>query len=109
MSCLGVYLSSEYLLILVKNLNGKIFKFMLLRLPKNAFVSQKIESIHFLTIVPRKTPPRFLSSLPKQTETNHFHQAALFEMSQKMPKIKLLRKLVTGSDHLCNLFLHCTF
>ena len=64
MSCLGVYLSSEYLLILVKNLNGKIFKFMLLRLPKNAFVSQKL-NLYIFNYCPKKNSTQVLILTPK--------------------------------------------
>ena len=48
----GVYLSPEYLLNFFSNVYiprwlGKIFKFVVLRPLENAFVCQKIESVHF--------------------------------------------------------------
>ena len=87
---------------------------MVLRLLKNTFVSQKIESVYFCSCPQAKHCPRFLS-LSLQNEITHFPQTMLFENlffpaesrkdyeAEKMTKVKL----VTGFDkphHLCNLF-----
>ena len=46
------------------------FKFMVLRLLESAFVSQKIESVHFYLCPRAKISPRFLS-LPFQAGANY--------------------------------------
>ena len=71
----GFIFSPEYFLIFFSNLYiapwlQKIFKFMVLRLLENAFVSQKIESVHFYLCPQAKISPRFLS-LPIQAGGNY--------------------------------------
>ena len=66
---------------------GKIFKFMVLRLLDNVFVSEKIKSINFYSCPQAKLSARFSSSPPRQKEITHFPKAAfcenLFSRSRK--------------------------
>ena len=56
----------------------KCFKFMVLRLLENTFVSQRIESVHFYSCPQARPFPRFLSSL-LQAEGNYpFPQKKMF-------------------------------
>ena len=86
---------------------------MVLRLLKNTFVSQNIESIYFCSCPQAPAGSHHYHS--RQEEITHFPQAMLFENlffpaecekeyeAEKMTKIKL----VTGFDqshHLCYLF-----
>ena len=62
------FISLEYFLIFFPNLYippwlKKCFKFMVLRLLENTFLSQRIESVHFYSWFQAKLYPRFLSSL----------------------------------------------
>ena len=71
----GFKLSPEYFWIVFSNLYiapwlQKSFKFMMLRLLGKAFVSQKIESVHFYLCPQTKIYPRFLS-LPLQAGGNY--------------------------------------
>ena len=63
---LGVYILSRIFLNVFANLHiapwlQKILKFMVLRLLENAFVSQKIQFVHFYLCPEAKISPRFLS------------------------------------------------
>ena len=71
----GFIFSPEYFLIFFSNLYvapwlRKIFKFMVLRSLENAFVNQKIESVHFYFCPQAKISPKFLS-LPIQARGNY--------------------------------------
>ena len=57
----------------------KSFKFMVLRLLTNTFVSQKIESVHFYSCPQVKLSPRLLSLPLRQKEVTHSSQTAFFE------------------------------
>ena len=98
----------------------KIFKFKVLRLLENTFVSQKIESVHFYSCTQAKLSSRFLSSQIHAEGTYLFLPNKVFWKSifrqqkrgenygaEKMTKIKLARILVTSFDkfhHFCNLY-----
>ena len=69
-----VFISPEYFLIFFSPWLQKSFKFMTLRLPENALVSQKTESVYFYSCS-QKLSFRFLSP-PLQAEENYpFHQS----------------------------------
>ena len=57
----------------------KSFKFMVLILLANTFVSQKIESLHISSFPQAKIPPRFLSLPTRQNETTFFSRTAFTE------------------------------
>ena len=57
----------------------KSFKFIMLRLLENTFVSQKIESVHFYSCPQAKISPRFLPLSPRQKEIAHSSQTAFSE------------------------------
>ena len=57
----------------------KSFKFIVLRLLGNTFVSQKIESVHFYSRPKTKLSPRFLSLSPRQKEIAHSSRTAFSE------------------------------
>ena len=92
----------------------KSFKFMVLRLLKETFVSRKIESFHFCSFPQVKRSPR-------QKEITHFTRTVFSENlfppqaergedygAEKMTKIKLVIVLVTSIDkfhHLCSLYM----
>ena len=57
----------------------KSFKFKVLRLLANTFVSQKIESVPFYSCLQAKLSPRFLSLTPRQKEITHDTQTAFSE------------------------------
>ena len=80
----GLYLSPEYLSDFLSKLYvppwlGKSFKFVVFRLLKNGFASQKIESTHFYSYTQAKLSPRFLQSSPRQRKITHPPTAAFFE------------------------------
>ena len=109
----------------------KSFKFIVLRLLENTFVSQKIESVHFYSCSQAKLCPRFLSSTPGRRKLpippeQRFLQISFFPQQkgvgwaggriwggedygvEKITKIKPTRVLVTSFDkfhHLCNLYI----
>ena len=104
----------------------KSFKFMVLRLLANIFVSQKIESAHFYSCPQAKLSPSFLLLPPRQKEITHSSQIAfsedLFLPSRKgrgedygvkkITKIQPTRELITSFDkfhHLCNLSTFASF
>ena len=58
---------------------GEKFKFMVLRLLKKTFVSQKIESFHFCSCRQAKISPRFLSLPLKQKKITHSSLTAFSE------------------------------
>ena len=89
----------------------------MLGLLENAFVIQKIESIHIYSSPLAKLSHRFLLSPPWQKEITHFPQAAVFQnlfptsrkrvaiIVEKMTKYKLVKVLVSSfskSHHLCS-------
>ena len=71
----GVYLSriflDFFLNLYIPPWLQKSFKFMMLRLLANIFMSQKIESVHFYSCPQAKLSPRFLSLPLKQNEITH--------------------------------------
>ena len=96
----------------------KSFKFIVLRLLANTFVSQKIESAHFYSCSQAKLPPGFFHYPQWQKEITHFPRTAFSEDLffpqeedhgvEKITKIKPTRVLVTSFDkfhHLCNLYI----
>ena len=60
----------NFFLNLYSTMIRKSFKFMMLRLLANTFVSQKTESVHFYSLAPSKTLPQFFIITP-QTEGNY--------------------------------------
>ena len=97
----------------------RTFKFLVLRLLANTFVSQKIESVHFYWCTQAKLFPRFLWLPPRQKENTHSSWTAFSEAQvffggedygvEKIAKIKPKKLLVTSSDkfhHLCNLYIN---
>ena len=101
------FFSKPYLTII-----GKILKFILFRLLENAFVSQKIESIHFYSWppppLPAKLSTRFLSyyNSPRQNflKIVRGKGGGNYERCEEVTKIKLLRVLVTSFDKSHHLF-----
>ena len=51
---------------------------MLLRLPENGFVSQKIEFVHFCLCPKQISPPGFYQYYSRQEEVNNFPQTTFF-------------------------------
>ena len=87
------YLSLECLLIFLSNLYilqwlEKSFKFMVFRLLKNAFSSQKIKSRQFYSCLSPfvKLSRRRLSSLPRLRDMTYFPQAAFFHRKRRNEK-----------------------
>ena len=94
----GFIFSPEYFLNFFSNLYitpwlRKNFKFMVLRLLENAFVSQKIESVHFYFIPYANIFPRFLS-LPQAGGNYPFppHNAFCIFSEQTGRRIMKLKK-----------------
>ena len=99
---------------------GNIFKFMVLRLLENAFVSQKIESVRFyLCPISKNVPQALIITTPGRRKLTISPKKRFLYFSsvereedyeaEKMTKIKLTRLSVTGFDkfyHFCN---HCIF
>ena len=91
----------------------KSFKFVLLRLLANIFVSQKIESVHFYSSPPSKTLPQVFFITPRQKEITHSSRTAfsedLFFISRKEGGEEgEERVLVTSFDkfhYLCNRYI----
>ena len=99
----------------------KSFKFMVLRLLSNTFVSQKNWICSFLLLLPGKNPPEVFIITPQAEEITYssrttFSKNPFFPsrkgwgwlQSWKMTKIKPARVLVTSFDkfhNLCNLYI----
>ena len=86
------FISPESFLIFFLNLYippwlRKSFKFIMLRLLVNTFVTQKIESVHFYSCPQAKLSPRFLSLSTRQKEIAHSSRTAfskdIFFLSRK--------------------------
>ena len=104
----------EYFLKLFSNLYippwlRKNFKFMVVRLLENTFLSQKTESVHFHSCPQVKLLPGCYHHHSKQKEFTHFPRERREDYgAEKMTKIKLARVLVTSFDefhHFCNLYI----
>ena len=80
----GVYLSRIFLEFFLKPVYVspwllKNFKFMVLRLLVNRFVSRENESIHFYSCPKQNSPPGFYHYHSGEKEPTHFPQRTVFE------------------------------
>ena len=101
---LKVFISPESFLKFFLNLYipswwRKSFKFIVLRLLANTFVSQKIESVHFYLCTQAKISPRFLSLPPRQKEIIHsawtaFSEDLFFSQQKGEGEIMEMKKLL---------------
>ena len=111
------FISPEYFMNFLSNLYTltqwqRRFKFMVLRLLKHTFVSQKIKSVQFYSYPQTKLSSRLLQSPHTQKKATHISRTEFFERRimelKKMTKVKFARVFVTCFDkfyYFCNFYI----